>query len=181
MPDAKRIGVVGQQNSGKTWLIERLIEASFAQGIHVGVIKHDGHLAATDADDWEKPGSDTARYTEAGAVATVLTGGGRVLSRFRDDRSNDVLYLCQQLELSAQTRGQPLQLILVEGFQKSPLPKVGVAQSPSNLDWLRTRPFTLMKWLVCSPRVASLAAPEWAVYHDTDTDRLVTDLLSDID
>ena len=54
-------GICGESNSGKTWLIEKLIPCLRARGLRVGVIKRCGsHLEV------EKPGKDTDRIFRAG-------------------------------------------------------------------------------------------------------------------
>lgn len=59
--------VSGYKNSGKTWLIEKLINEFILSGYSVGVLKHDGqdHIEETE-------GTDTARHRKAGAVCTVV-------------------------------------------------------------------------------------------------------------
>ena len=55
---SKRINValVGNPNSGKTTLLEKLLPALRSRGLKVGIIKHDGHDFTPDV-----PGTDSYR------------------------------------------------------------------------------------------------------------------------
>jgi len=59
--------VSGYKNSGKTWLIEKLINEFILAGYSVGVLKHDGQDHIEEAE-----GTDTARHRKAGAVSTLV-------------------------------------------------------------------------------------------------------------
>ncbi|WP_067850551.1 molybdopterin-guanine dinucleotide biosynthesis protein B [Alicyclobacillus mali (ex Roth et al. 2021)] len=87
MRDAKGpviIGIAGFSDSGKSCLAEALVEAASAQGLRVAYLKHDGH-ADEAPDDWEKPGSDTARATAAGASVTMVASSRGFLLRSRQE------------------------------------------------------------------------------------------------
>ena len=64
--------VSGYSDSGKTWLIEKLINSFILSGFKVGVIKHDGQDHIKDV-----PGTDTFRYSEAGADYTAICSDTR--------------------------------------------------------------------------------------------------------
>ena len=59
--------VSGYKNSGKTWLIEKLINEFIRCGYSVGVLKHDGKDHIEEAE-----GTDTARHKRAGANCTLV-------------------------------------------------------------------------------------------------------------
>ena len=59
--------VSGYTNSGKTWLIEKLINEFILSGYSVGVLKHDGQDHIEEAE-----GTDTWRHRRAGAVCTLV-------------------------------------------------------------------------------------------------------------
>lgn len=105
------IGVVGERGAGKTRLIERLIPALSRQGVSVAVIKHHAHQYALDQE-----GSDTARAAAAGAARTILAGPGGVTARAPsgDDPSLD----------DALEHVGTVDLVLVEGFSQSRIPKI---------------------------------------------------------
>ncbi len=105
------IGVVGERDAGKTTLIERLVPALAQRGVTVAVIKHHFHQRELDEE-----GTDTARAAAAGAVRTVLAGPGGVTSRapsVNDPPLEDAL---------AQTGA--VDLVLVEGYSRAPIPKI---------------------------------------------------------
>lgn len=58
----------GWSGSGKTTLIEKVIEQLCLRSVKVGAIKHDGHHF-----DIDKPGKDSWRMTQAGAVVTAIS------------------------------------------------------------------------------------------------------------
>ncbi len=105
------IGIVGARGAGKTRLIERLIPALARHGVSVVVVKHHAHQLALDQE-----GSDTARAASAGAVRTILAGPGGVTTRAPsgDDPS---------LEDALAHAGRA-DLVLVEGFSQSAIPKI---------------------------------------------------------
>jgi molybdopterin-guanine dinucleotide biosynthesis protein B len=84
----------------------------------VAVVKHHAHQRALDAD-----GSDTARAAAAGATITVLTGPGGITTRTAASAD-------PSLE-DAIARAGAADLVLVEGFSRSPIPKVLVLGSGS--------------------------------------------------
>jgi molybdopterin-guanine dinucleotide biosynthesis protein MobB len=64
------ITISGPANSGKTTLIENLIRHFTAEGLRVGVVKHDphGHVRV------DSPGKDSWRMREAGATVVQILG-----------------------------------------------------------------------------------------------------------
>lgn len=110
-PWDKAIAIVGPSGSGKTQLICRLLAWFEAQGLKVAVLKHSFKLDVGDK------GKDTWRYRQAGARLVALAAPG-------------------VLQITQSTTGEPplaqvlavlapdVDLILVEGYKSSPLPKV---------------------------------------------------------
>lgn len=64
----RALAIVGNQNSGKTHLIERLIRHLRTQGLTVSTIKHTHHRRP----DVDTPGKDSHRHAAAGAVEVLL-------------------------------------------------------------------------------------------------------------
>ncbi len=62
------VSFCGWSGSGKTTLVEQVIGLLSARDIRVGAIKHDGHCFEID-----KPGKDSWRMTQAGAVVTAIS------------------------------------------------------------------------------------------------------------
>ena len=69
----KLFGITGNKNSGKTHLIERLVNEISKRGFSVSTIKHAHHDA-----DIDKPGRDTYRHRKAGARQVVLSTKNRL-------------------------------------------------------------------------------------------------------
>ena len=148
------ISVIGRQNAGKTTVAAQMITVWTKMGLTVGVLKHDGHAGMSD-DDWEKPGSDTVRMGGAGANLTMVAGGRSTLLRTRNDDSADNLYrLLQRMKIHAETVGQPLDVIVVEGFKSADLPKVLVV-APTDGEWLSHQSLTEVQAVVPSPLYAA--------------------------
>ncbi len=107
--------VCGYSGSGKTWLIEKLINEFKKNGLSVSVLKHDGCDKYGDV-----PESDTDRYMKSGALSAAI---------FSDTRfslhSSKAGSLDEMLGLSENLSGPP-DYIIVEGAKESPLPSVEV-------------------------------------------------------
>ncbi|MCR5673550.1 MAG: molybdopterin-guanine dinucleotide biosynthesis protein B [Lachnospiraceae bacterium] len=107
--------VSGYSNSGKTGLIERLINEFIKDGMSVGVIKHDGHDAFSDL-----PGSDTDRFKSAGAKCTAVFSDKRYSYSCTD--TADANTLIRMMSSSV----DPPDVIMIEGLKDSAYPKVEV-------------------------------------------------------
>lgn len=107
------ISLVGPANSGKTWLICRLVEHFRAQGLKVAVLKHS-----------HKPGlaqaPEVRRHREAGA-RTVALAGPHLLHLNRSYPGEPPL--AEILRLLAPA----VDLVLVEGYKSGDLPQIALA------------------------------------------------------
>ncbi len=110
--------VSGFHDSGKTGLIEKLINEFIHAGYTVGVIKHDGqdHIKRI-------AGTDTDRYEKAGAVCTVLTSDSGYVLEVKQAAGPE--FLLKQLLKSLK---EPPDIVIAEGFKTSMLPKVEVVR-----------------------------------------------------
>ena len=140
-PRDKAIAIVGPSNSGKTELICRLLEWFTAQGLRAAVLKHSHkqHLG----DD----GKDTWRYRQAGGRLVALAAPG-LLQITRSGPEEPPLPMILA-ELAPE-----VDLILVEGYKTSDLPKVGLAP-PEAAGKLPDYP-RLVAWVSPSPRPTNL-------------------------
>lgn len=115
------VAVVGSKNAGKTTLIERLAPLLEAAGIRVGMIKHHSHQDALD-----DPRRDTGRAAAAGIARTLLVGPrgivDRIHARNADGGGGNAL-------AEALRRIDDVDLVFVEGFADSSLPRILVRRS----------------------------------------------------
>jgi len=108
------VSFVAPSGTGKTTLLEKVIVALKARGVRVGAIKHDAHRFEID-----HPGKDSYRFTHAGADTTVIT-------------SSETLALVKRHAASPSPEEliaayfEDVDLVLVEGFKRSTLPKIEV-------------------------------------------------------
>lgn len=105
--------VVGWQNSGKTTLATGLVAEFKRAGLKVAVVKHD-----PDAHETDGPGKDTFLHRTAGADLTVLASP-HLLTQW--ERVEEPLSLSKVVR-----RLPPVDLVLVEGWKREPVPRVVV-------------------------------------------------------
>lgn len=125
---SKIFGFAGYSGSGKTTLIENVIPRMVAYGLAVSLIKHAHH-----GFDIDRPGKDSYRHREAGCSEVLLTSNERWVL-MHELRGAPEPELKDQLECLS-----PCDLVLVEGYKASPIPKLEVhrpahGQPPMFLD-----------------------------------------------
>src|SRR5659263_228719 len=108
------IAIVGNSGAGKTTLLERLIPALKRKGLRVGVVKHDAHRF-----DIDHPGKDSHRLTSAGADTMMITSAEKLAMVKRHAASPPIEELLE-------CYFSDMDLVLVEGFRGSSLPKIEV-------------------------------------------------------
>ena len=108
------IAIVGNSGAGKTTLLERLIPALKGKGLRVGVVKHDAHRF-----DIDHPGKDSHRLTTAGADTMMITSAEKLAMVKRHAASPPIEELLERYF-------SDMDLVLVEGFRGSSLPKIEV-------------------------------------------------------
>lgn len=121
----KVFGLAGYSGAGKTTLIERLLPLFTARGIRVSLIKHTHHDF-----DLDKPGKDSWRHRQAGAVQVLLTCSQRWVL-LHELRGHPEPTLDEQLERLA-----PCDLVLVEGFKQTPIDKLEVYRPENGKPYL---------------------------------------------
>jgi molybdopterin-guanine dinucleotide biosynthesis protein B len=109
------IGLAGWSGSGKTTLIARLIPLFRAQGLSVSTIKHAHHEF-----DVDQPGKDSWVHRNAGATEVLVASAQRyaLMHELRGAPQPSLAVLLGRLS--------PVDLVLVEGFKRDPLPKIEV-------------------------------------------------------
>jgi molybdopterin-guanine dinucleotide biosynthesis adapter protein len=112
---SKVFGFAGYSGSGKTTLIEQLIPRLVMRGLKVSLIKHAHHSF-----DIDKPGKDSYRHREAGASEVLITSSQRwvLMHELRDGAEPDMHTQIARLS--------PCDLVLVEGYKFSAIPKIEV-------------------------------------------------------
>lgn len=106
-------GVTGWKNTGKTHLMERLVNELVARGLTVSTVKHAHHDTETDL-----PGTDSYRHRQAGAREVLLSSPRRwaLLHELRDAPEPPLDDLLARLA--------PVDLVLIEGYKAAPHPKI---------------------------------------------------------
>ncbi len=145
----KILGFIGNSNSGKTTLIEKLLPLFRARGLRVSAIKHAHH-----GFDMDRPGKDSFRYREAGAGQVLIATAQRWALLTETPRPATVDELLAQLA--------PCDLVLVEGFRsEGAFPRIEVRRTTSREPALWAQ----------DPHVVAIAAD-----HAIDTPLPVLDL-----
>jgi len=106
-------GFAGTSGNGKTTVLEKVIAHLILDGLTVSAIKHAHH-----GFDIDKPGKDSYRMREAGCGEVMLVGDQRwvLMREFREELAPDLDTLLLRM--------QPVDIVLVEGFRDSPIPKI---------------------------------------------------------
>ncbi|MGY1490177.1 molybdopterin-guanine dinucleotide biosynthesis protein B [Methylobacillus pratensis] len=108
--------------SGKTTLLTRLIPVLTARGLRLSVIKHAHHKF-----DVDKPGKDSYRLREAGALQTLVGSDTRWAlmterQRIPERQSTNI----ELSELLPQLDDSIIDLVLVEGFKQTDIDKIEI-------------------------------------------------------
>ncbi|WP_090397681.1 molybdopterin-guanine dinucleotide biosynthesis protein B [Natribacillus halophilus] len=108
--------IVGYKNSGKTALMEQLIQAFSARNMRVAALKHHGHGGAPDR---LEASVDSERFSQAGAMSSAIEGDGVLqLTAEQDTWSLDEL-------LRMQAHLEP-DVVLVEGWKQADYLKIAL-------------------------------------------------------
>ncbi len=111
-----RVGFIGRHNSGKTTFLVSLLPILVARGLRVGYLKH-----AHEGFEMDHEGKDSWRARRTGVIQTIVSGGGR--TAVIDDTGEAAID-----EVIDRYARSDLDLIVVEGFKREPLPKIEVAR-----------------------------------------------------
>ena len=109
------VSIVGRSESGKTMLVEQLIAEFKRRGYKIAALKH-SHCGVIEVD---QPGKDTWKFAQAGSDAVCISSPRKLVFIKKSDhdlRIDEVLAII----------GPEFDLVLVEGFKKSKLPKIEV-------------------------------------------------------
>ncbi|MBS4173114.1 molybdopterin-guanine dinucleotide biosynthesis protein B [Bacillus sp. FJAT-49736] len=115
--------IVGFKNSGKTTLIERIIQYGNSYGMQSGTIKHHGHGGGPNVPISDK---DTDKHLKSGALYTAVEGDGSLLiqNHSKDWSLNEIIEMYNHLSLD---------LILIEGYKHGSFPKAVLIRKKEDL------------------------------------------------
>ncbi len=109
------VAIVGRSESGKTLLVEQLIAELKRRRYKIATLKH-SHCGAIEVD---QPGKDTWRFAQAGSDAVCISSPRKLALIKTSDHD---LHIDEVLPII----GPEFDLLLVEGFKQSKLPKIEV-------------------------------------------------------
>lgn len=121
----KIFGFAGWSGSGKTTLIEQLIPRLVARGLRVSLVKH-AHLGF----EIDHPGKDSFRHRVAGCTEVLVTSPRR-WALVHELRGEPELSMAGTLG-----RLSPCDLVLIEGYKRSGVPKLEIHRSRIGKPWL---------------------------------------------
>ncbi len=106
-------GVTGWKNSGKTTLMERLVEEITGRGFSVSTVKHAHHATEIDHE-----GRDSFRHRQAGAREVLVASPVRwaLMHELRGAAEPPLTELLSKLS--------PVDLVLIEGYKRESHPKI---------------------------------------------------------
>lgn len=140
------VSIVGKSQSGKTVLMEQLIAEFKRRGYKIAALKHSRGGVEVD-----HPGKDSWRYAQAGSDAVLISSSDKLAFIKSLDHDLDVEEIMPIV-------GPEFDLVLVEGFKKSKIPKIEVHRKELGDD------------LLCSPEELSAIVTDEPL--DTDIPQL---------
>jgi molybdopterin molybdotransferase len=140
------VSIVGKSQSGKTVLVEQLIAEFKRRGYKVAALKH-----GRGGMEIDHPGKDSWRFAQAGSDAVLISSPDKLAFIKNVDHDLDI-------EEILPTVGPEFDLVLVEGFKKSKIPKIEVHRKGLGDD------------LLCSPEELSAIVTDGSL--DTDIPQL---------
>ncbi len=113
------VSVVGKSKSGKTTLIEKLVQELKSRGYRVATIKH-----IPQGVNFDEPGKDSWRHIQAGSEATAISSPDKIVL---------VKPLVQEATIDevSSLLGEDYDIILAEGFKQGSAPKIEVHRKDS--------------------------------------------------
>ncbi len=162
------LGVCGFSGSGKTTLLAGLIPLLKARGLRLALLKHAHHSF-----DIDQPGKDSYELRRAGADQVIVASRHRLAmvkecrDAAREPRIGDLIPCIDTRELD---------LILVEGFKREPIPKIEVCRPSLGLPAIHEHDPNVIA-VACDTR--DLASARDLPLLDLNDPRTVCDFISD--
>jgi molybdopterin-guanine dinucleotide biosynthesis protein B len=113
----RAFGLAGWSGSGKTTLMSRLLPELTGRGLTVSTVKHAHHDF-----DVDQPGKDSWQHRQAGATEVLVASDRRwaLMHELRGEPEPGLLDLIRHMS--------PVDLLLVEGFKRHPMPKLEICR-----------------------------------------------------
>ncbi len=115
--DLPRFAVIGRSNSGKTTLVSQLVRALCARDVSVGTVKHASHRL-----DLDIKGKDSWRHGQAGADRVLLIGPGTSVGFVHRNGPEELAGWGRFFQGA-------VDLVVIEGFKRTPMPHVWVEEA----------------------------------------------------
>ena len=114
-------GIIGWKNSGKTTLVERLIEEFSYRGLTISAIKHAHH-----AFDIDQKHRDSYKFRSAGARRTAIVSRNRwaMIHELRTEKEPSLDEVIEHIG--------PCDLIIIEGYKWAKFDKIEVRNTASD-------------------------------------------------
>lgn len=110
------VTLVARSGTGKTTLLEKLVAEMKRRGYRVGAVKHDVHDFEID-----HAGKDSWRLTRAGADVMLISSPAK-LAMVRQNSGSEEPPLNEIIDRYC----PDVDIVLTEGFKRTPLPKIEV-------------------------------------------------------
>ncbi len=148
--------IVGESDSGKTFLVEQVVSKLTAKGYRIATIKHNAH-----GFDIDRKGKDSWRHKQAGASTVILSAPDQiaVIKDLKEEQSLDEI---QRLWI------RDADLIVAEGYKGADSPKIEVSLFKDSSELVCSQDERLVA--VVSNKELSLDVP---IFQEAEIDRLV--------
>lgn len=154
--------VVGWHNSGKTTFVVGLVAELKRRGLRVATVKH-----ARGGFDMDHEGTDTWRYMHVGSDVVAIASGEAFALHERTGRELSLDEIIARLTA-------PVDLVIAEGFKRSPTRKIEVLQAGGVGEGRIAKREELLALIVDGERLPGESAPQF----DISDARGVADLLA---